>query len=143
MSLGKMLADQVSDYIKQLDWHFDVIVPVPLGKKRLKERGYNQSAMVAHPLALKLNVLYCPDLLSRRKETRSQVGLTRDERKNNISNAFIATSKAFGKSVLIIDDVATTGSTLSAAAEALLLAGAEKVYAFTVARALIHQMASA
>jgi ComF family protein len=143
MALGETLADQMSGYVKQLDWHFDIIVPIPLGTKRLKERGYNQSAMVAHPLALKLNVLYRPDLLIRSKETRSQVGLTRKERKNNISNAFIATSKAFGKTILIIDDVATTGSTLSAAAEALLLAGAEKVYAFTVARALKHQMAHA
>jgi len=92
--------------------------------------------MIAKPLALALGMRYAPDGLMRRKETRSQVGLTKVERKANVQNAFQAGVGMNGKSILIMDDVSTTGSTLSAGAEALYSAGATDVYALTVARAL-------
>ena len=92
--------------------------------------------MIARPLALALGMRYAPDGLMRRKETRSQVGLTKVERKANVQNAFQAGVGMNGKSILIMDDVSTTGSTLSAGAEALYSAGATDVYALTVARAL-------
>jgi predicted amidophosphoribosyltransferase len=92
--------------------------------------------MIAKPLALILDMRYAPKGLMRRKETRSQVGLTKVERKANMQNAFQAGKGINGKSVLIMDDVSTTGSTLSAGAEVLYSAGARDVYALTVARAL-------
>ena len=92
--------------------------------------------MIAQPLALAMGMRYAPNGLVRRKETRSQVGLTKNERKANVQNAFEAGVGIKGKSVLIMDDVSTTGSTLSAGAEVLYSAGARDVYALTVARAL-------
>ncbi|MGB7873613.1 MAG: phosphoribosyltransferase family protein [Anaerolineales bacterium] len=115
------------------------MIPIPLGKQRLKERGYNQVAMVARPLSIQLGLKYLPGALVRARETRSQVGLTADERQENVRSAFSATGgNVYGRTVLLIDDVSTTGATLSSAAEALYTSGAQEVYAFTIARALPH-----
>jgi predicted amidophosphoribosyltransferase len=92
--------------------------------------------MIARPLAMALGVHYASNGLTRRKETRSQVGLTRQERQENVRDAFLADTCLKGKNVLVMDDVSTTGSTLSSSAEALFLSGAKEVYALTVARAL-------
>lgn len=140
VSLGNSLAWELLDFVRDLKWDIDLLVPIPLGKKRLKERGYNQSAAIAFPLALGLDIKYRPHLLIRTKETRTQVGLTKMERRENIHNAFAASSEAQGRTVLVFDDVATTGSTLSSAATAFHSAGAKKVYALTAARALTHQI---
>ena len=136
ISMGDAFALQMAPFVKSLNWQIDMVIPIPLGRKRYKERGYNQVAMIAKPLALALDTRYAPKGLMRRKETRSQVGLTKVERKANIQNAFQAGRGIAGKSVLIMDDVSTTGSTLSAGAEVLYSAGATDVYALTVARAL-------
>lgn len=136
VSMGDAFAAQMAPFVKTLNWQIDLVIPIPLGRQRLKERGYNQVGMIAKPLALALGMRYAPNGLMRRKETRSQVGLTRNERKANVRNAFKAGTGVNGKSVLIMDDVSTTGSTLSAGAEALYSAGARDVYALTVARAL-------
>ena len=140
ISMGDAIAAEMLPYVENLrmDWKFDLIVPVPLGKQRMRERGYNQVAMIAKPLAMGLGLQYLPNGLTRRKETRSQVGLSREERRQNVHEAFQAWNGANGKNVLIMDDVSTTGSTLSAGAEALYAAGAREVYALTVARALSH-----
>lgn len=138
ISLGEAIAFQMSSFVKSLDWRIDMIVPVPLGSQRIKERGYNQVAMIAKPLAMALEIRYAPNELVRARETRSQVGLSRAERWDNVRNAFRAGEGGRGKTILIMDDVSTTGSTLSAGAEALYSAGAETVYALTVARALPH-----
>lgn len=136
VSMGDAFAFQMAPFVKSLNWQIDVVIPIPLGRQRLKERGYNQVGMIAKPLALALGMRYAPDGLVRRKETRTQVGLTKLERKANVQNAFQAGRGMNGKSVLVMDDVSTTGSTLSAGAEALYSAGARDVYALTVARAL-------
>ncbi|MDO8752721.1 MAG: phosphoribosyltransferase family protein [Anaerolineales bacterium] len=125
-------------FVNELNWQIDLIVPIPLGRQRFKERGYNQVGLIAKPLALALNMRYAPNELFRRKETRSQVGLTKMERKANVQNAFQGGAGVIGKSILVMDDVSTTGSTLSSAAEALYSCGARNVYALTVARALPH-----
>lgn len=138
ISMGDSLALQMMTFVKDLNWQIDMIVPIPLGRQRLKERGYNQVAMIAKPLALGLNIRYAPNELVRRKETRSQVGLTRAERKANMHQAFQAGAGVIGKTILVMDDVSTTGSTLSSSAEALSSSGAKDVYALTVARALPH-----
>jgi ComF family protein len=136
MSMGDAIAAQMIPFVESLNWKVDMLIPIPLGKQRLKERGYNQVGMVAKPLTLALKIQYAPHGLMRQKETRSQVGLSRQERKENIHAAFRAGADVRGRNILLFDDVATTGSTLSPSADAQLDAGASEVYALTVARAL-------
>ena len=137
--LGEAIAMQTADFVHSLHWQLDVLIPVPLGKKRLKERGYNQVALVARPLAYQIGIRYEPDALWKTRETRSQVGLTISQRSENVQNAYQADSTVVkDKSILIMDDVATTGSTISACTAALRSAGAQEVYVLTIARALPH-----
>ena len=139
IGLGEAIAMQMTDFVHSLHWQLDVLIPVPLGKKRLKERGYNQVALVARPLAYQIGIRYEPDALWKTRETRSQVGLTISQRSENVQNAYQADSAVVkDKSVLIMDDVATTGSTISACTAALHSAGAQEVYVLTIARALPH-----
>lgn len=143
IGLGEAIALQMTDFVRSLHWQLDILIPVPLGKKRLKERGYNQVALVARPLAYQLQLRYEPDTLWKTRETRSQVGLTVSQRSENVQNAYQADSKVVrDKSVLIMDDVATTGSTISACTMALHSAGAQEVYVLTIARALPHHSLS-
>ena len=139
LALGDALAGPLAGYVRQLGWSIDLVLPVPLGRRRMRERGYNQVALVAFPLAERAGWQYAPRGLSRVRETRSQVGLSADERKENMQDAFRADrTRVRGSTVLLMDDVATTGATLSACAGALLEAGAQAVYALTLARALPH-----
>ena len=136
---GESIAAQMTDFVRALRWPVEAMIPVPLGKKRLKERGYNQVALVARPLAYQLGWRYEPDALWKRRETRSQVGLSISQRSENVHEAYQADpERVKGKPVLIMDDVATTGSTISACTSALLSAGAQDVYVLTIARALPH-----
>lgn len=139
IGLGEALADQMVDFVRMLGWPIDVVIPIPLSKLRFAERGYNQVATVAWPLSMKLNLDYAPGALTRTRETRSQVGLTADERHENVKNAFHADTVVGERVVLLMDDVSTTGATLSSGAEALYSSGARDVYALTIARALPHQ----
>ena len=137
IALGERMARPMTDMLRQTAWPIDLIIPVPLGRKRLQERGYNQAALLARPIALALALPYRPNALQRTRETRTQVGLNRMERWENVSGAFHADPKlARGKVILLVDDVTTSGATLNAAAQALALAGAEKVFALTLARAM-------
>ncbi len=136
--LGEALATHMTPFVQGLQWPFEAVVPIPLGKKRLKERGYNQVAMLALPLARFLNVDYFPEALMRVRDTRSQVGLTALERQENVRNAFRASPSVRGRVLLVVDDVSTTGATLSSAAEALYVGGALEVYAVTIACTLPH-----
>jgi Predicted amidophosphoribosyltransferases len=119
-----------------LGWAVDFVVPVPLSIARLKERGYNQSTLLARPAALALGLPFRPQALARIRETASQVGLGVNDRRLNVKDAFLAASNlVHGCSVLVIDDVTTTGATIDACAAALKSAGAVKVYGFTLAQA--------
>jgi ComF family protein len=139
LGLGEAIAHQMSDFVAKLDWQIELLIPIPLGKQRLKQRGYNQVAMIALPLAMRLGFAYHPGSLVRSRETESQVGLSAPQRRENMRDAFCAHPSVRGKSILLMDDVSTTGATLSSAAMALFDAGARSVNAFTVARALpIH-----
>lgn len=140
IGLGEALSDQLAGFVEKLNWSVDMLLPIPLGKKRLRERGYNQVAMIARPLSVQLELEYSPRILARARETRLQVGLSTGERQENVRDAFLADKrKVEGRSILLMDDVSTTGATLSSAAEALHTSGAQIVYAITVARALPHQ----
>jgi ComF family protein len=139
LGLGESIAMQMTDFVRSLRWPVEIVIPVPLGKKRLKERGYNQVSLVARPLAYQLEWGYVPRALWKTRETRSQVGLTAAQRHENVWNAYQADPQAVKqRSILIMDDVATTGSTIQACTEALLCAGARNVYVLTIARALPH-----
>lgn len=139
IGLGDRLAIQMTDFLHSLQWGVQAILPVPLGKNRLKERGYNQVALVARPLAYEVGIEYIPQALQKTRETRSQVGLTLTQRHENVHNAYQADSQVVkGRSVLLMDDVATTGSTIAACTKSLLSAGAQEVYVLTIARALSH-----
>ncbi len=136
-SLGESLAWEMAHYFEELAWQIDLVVPIPLSDARRKERGYNQAEVLSQPLAAILAKTHQPAALRRVQHTRSQVGLGLAERRENVQNAFRAERQlAAGKIILLIDDVATTGSTLSSASSALLQAGARRVYCLTLARAV-------
>lgn len=139
IGLGEALAAQMADYVRSLHWDIDVVIPMPLGKKRMQDRGYNQVALVAEPLAYELGWMYSSQALWKARETRTQVGLNISQRKANVDDAYQANpAMVKRKSILLMDDVATTGSTISSSTKALLGAGARDVYALTIGRALSH-----
>lgn len=139
ISLGEILSRPLIGLLNDLPWSIDIVVPVPLSNDRLKERGYNQAALIALPIALGLGLKYHPKALKRVRETESQVGLSISQRHENVFGAFIADQRMVsGKNILIVDDVATSGATLNACADALLLARAAEVNAITLARAMYN-----
>jgi len=137
LALGLVFAQYLLQLLDEQDWEIDSIVPVPLAKGRLLQRGYNQVELFARPLALMLPLQFRPKALKRKLETSSQIGLSLEARWGNVKNAFEAKPHhVAAKRILLLDDVMTTGATLSAASDALLRAGAGAVFAITVARAV-------
>jgi ComF family protein len=114
---------------------FDVVVPVPLHPRRRRERGYNQSELLAKALARQI-ALPCMPGLVRTRPTTPQVGLSDSQRRENVRQAFQCrdSKRILSKRVLLIDDVMTTGATVSSAARALVEEGALRVSVLTVAR---------
>jgi ComF family protein len=137
LSLGDVLAQPLIDFLPLLNWEIDLIIPVPLAIARFQERGYNQAELLARPLALALGIQFTSKALAKIRETRPQVDLKSAERIKNVFGAFRGEERIVeGKSVLVIDDVATTGATLEACSAALITAGAARVYGITLARAV-------
>ena len=125
-----------------------VLIPIPLAPKRLRERGYNQSEMLARALARQWRIPVARDVLVRARETRTQTALTPGTRLANVAGAFgtrnaqrgAGNSSAFrlqGSTLILVDDVFTTGATLAEAARALEQAGAKRIAGVTFARATI------
>jgi ComF family protein len=136
VGLAEALVPDLAAFADRLDWQADVVVPVPLGADRLRERGYNQVGLISWPLSLAMGIGHASGALRRTRETSTQVGLSRAQRHENVRGAFAASPKSVdGRLVLLLDDVATTGATLSSCAAALFAAGAQDVFALTVARA--------
>jgi ComF family protein len=117
------------------DTPFDAVVPIPMHRAKLRRRGYNQAELLARSLASRLRVRPAPELLERTGERATQSRLSRAERRANVRGAFAASRRAAGKSILLVDDVCTTGETLRACAAALLQQDAARVCAVVVARA--------
>lgn len=115
---------------------FDVVCCVPMTGRAVAERGFNQAELIAHVTARELGIKYVPRAVSKIRETAEQHKLQGSARLRNVSGAFKADSRAVsGRSVLIIDDVVTTGATLCECTAALLSAGAKSVFCATVASA--------
>ena len=115
----------------------DVIVPVPLHRHRRRERGFNQAELIARVIARQTRLPLAPRLLTRAKPTeRHRAGLDARDRARSVAGAFrVPHPRAvIGMTILLVDDLFTTGSTLSAAARALLDAGAQHVKVLTIAR---------
>ncbi len=122
--------------LEKLDWNPDMVVPVPIGIARKADRGYNQASLMAYPIALSTGIQFCSKALKKVKDTPSQVGLSIEQRIQNVKGAFLAESSLVsGKSVLLVDDICTSGATLNTCTQALLTAGSQRVFALTLARA--------
>lgn len=120
----------------------DLLCPVPLGRQRLVDRGFNQSLEIAKPLSRHLGVTLYPQLLRRSRETAQQSSLHPDDRHKNVRNAFTLDSTCMesirGKHVGVVDDVITTGTTLNEIAALLKRFGAAKVSNYVFARTPLH-----
>ena len=136
-ALAKPLA-QIMITAWQNEWQLpDRIIPIPLHKERQRQRAYNQSTLLVDELIKVWPILFQPDALFRVRKTAPQVGLNVHERQSNVTNAFWANDSVKGKSILLIDDVFTTGATMQAAAQALIDAGAKEVQGFAIAKATL------
>jgi ComF family protein len=135
--LGQAFAPLLAECYTTNKLEVDVIVPVPLHKSRYKERGYNQSTLLAKGLAKLISQPIDDKTLVRHRATRIQMNLKAIERRENVTNAFTCRASPLAdKIVLLVDDVCTTGATLDACAHALKESTVRAVHGLTLARAL-------
>jgi len=137
-SLGKLMSSFAREYIFNVTDF--LIVPVPLHRRRLRERGFNQSLLLARVLASDLGNQLDYLSLIRKRYTRAQTGLKREARRKNVKDAFsiIYPETVKDKKILLVDDVFTTGYTLNECARILKKSGATTVICLTLARSLIN-----
>jgi ComF family protein len=135
-ALALPLAQLLAEYWQSRSWEVEVIVPVPLHGRRLRERGYNQSALLAQELGRLIDLPVVEDSLLRLRDTIAQVKAPDAEiRRKNVLGVFACRDgKLEGEKVLLIDDVCTTGATLDSCAIALNRAGVGSVWGLTLAR---------
>jgi ComF family protein len=130
--LSKLFGEQLAKAVKKSQWQINSICPVPLHWTRRLERGYNQSALLGKYISKQSSVPYMP-YLRRIKRTQQQAKLGKLERLSNVADAFV--SKPCKGTILLIDDVITSGATTQACVQALLGAGASSVKVAAIARA--------
>jgi ComF family protein len=137
--LGRVLGEALGAVLPQLVPHsLEAVIPVPIHPARRRERGYNQAEAIAEGLAESRALPLLRDALRRRVATLSQTQLEAEQRRRNVSGAFAAGREApavRARTVLLVDDVVTTGSTLNSCALALLNLGAQRVFAVAVVKA--------
>lgn len=132
-SLSGLIAGALADCVGQEK--YDLVVSVPISRKRFGRRGFNQSELIAQSLAKQLGVRY-ENVLFKIKETHSQVGLSRNSRLVNVVGSFAAIRRIDGGRVLLVDDVCTTMATLNECTQILKTAGAREVVGVVMARGL-------
>lgn len=140
--LGRMLADAIATLEPELPANSVTVIPVPLHRTKFRQRGFNQAELIARA-AMKIRpcgdrLHLCAGALERKRDTASQIGLTSHQRRENLRGAFAVAQpeSVKGRGVLVVDDVYTTGATVSECARGLRRAGAAKVWVATVARTL-------
>ena len=135
-AISPCLAHFLADYLATVPLPGEVLVPVPLHPKRLKQRGYNQASLLARELSKLAKLPVIEDCLIRVKEAPPQARTTNaEERRKNVIDAFICRDeKVSGKQIILIDDVCTSGATLNSSARALKNKGAISVWGLTLAR---------
>ncbi len=131
LPLSGLFAEALAREVKNLP---DLVVPMPLARRRLAERGFNQSVLLGRDVARRVGRPFEAQGLLRVRETAPQAGLTRAERLKNVKGAFACERDVNGRRIALVDDVMTTGATLSEAARALKKRGAARVEAWVVAR---------
>ena len=138
---GRLLSKAAADLLDEAD----LLIPVPLNRRRLWSRRFNQAALLADALSHESGIKSDPMILSRNRLTVSQVGLTISQRRKNVSGAFTIKKKALksmdGANILLVDDVITTGATVEACAETLKQAGAARVDIVALARVTDNELA--
>ena len=133
--LAVPLARLASEYLGQNHLPVKIVVPVPLHSRRFRDRGYNQSELLAEQIGSAMGLRVVVDVLQRVRSTVPQVGLSADQRRKNVTGAFRCTGTSLkGQDVLLVDDVCTTGATLEACSVALQEAGAGHVWGLVLAR---------
>lgn len=134
-AVAPALAGLLAKYLERNPYPVAALVPIPLHSKRLRQRGYNQSELVAKELSKLMGIPLATDLIRRVRNTRPQIEMeTPDDRKRNIQGAFECTGNVEGISILLIDDVVTTGNTMSACAGELKAMGAGSIWGLALAR---------
>lgn len=136
--LGRALGEVLVDAVRTAPAShvIDVVVPVPLHRRRFLERGYNQAVEIARAVAAALRIDYYIAGIRRQRTTAAQTLLTASERQTNLRHAFSVKRNLKGLNVAIVDDVITTGATVNALARELKLAGARSVQAWAIARSV-------
>lgn len=137
-ALARPLGDLLAQAVQPRQGRVSLVLPVPLSAERLRERGFNQSWLLARRVAMRLNLRAHPNMVVRLKHTQRLMAMTAEERQLAIGDAFAmetgATQTLRGRHVAVVDDVLTTGATLNAISRVLLDAGARSVSAWVVAR---------
>ncbi len=136
--LGLLLAQAYSRY----DIQADIMIPVPLHSERQRQRGYNHAFLLAKVCSARSGIPLLEDVLVRHRATIAQVDLNPKDRYQNVAGAFrctaaFATGALYGRRIIIVDDVSTTGATLEACAAPLFAAGAEAVWGLVLARPIV------
>ncbi len=149
--LGQLLAQAMEGLLAESGSGMRVAIPVPLHASRLRQRGFNQAELIARaamdrlPDSAAVNLQLRPNAMRRKRATDTQTGLTRHQRRENIRGAFEVTrpEEIAGKEILLVDDVFTTGTTVSECAKVLRRAGAKRVLVVTVARVMKGEISAA
>lgn len=133
--IGIFMADRIKKM--SLSMNNTILIPVPLHKTRIRERGYNQSALLCQVIASETSFVYNDEILKRIRYTQSQTKLNTVERAKNVENAFkvFSSNEIKNKLIVLVDDVITTGSTMNACAKELMNKGASGVYLFSSVKA--------
>jgi len=133
-TLGDFMAQRMQTFFSGVTYH--LIIPVPLHPKRLRERGFNQTLFLARFVSKKNNIPLDSYNLTRKRETKPQVGLSKRDRKDNVKGSFsiLKRDKVVDKDILLVDDVYTSGNTVDECSKILVKAGAHKVDVLTLAR---------
>lgn len=135
LDFGRVLGSALATAIAEDQMRVDAIVPVPLHRRRLRERGYNQSLELARPLARALGIPVLAYAVQRVRPTLPQTRLDYGQRRRNVRQAFAVRGDVAGKRLAVVDDVMTSGHTVNALARSLKQAGAKEVVVWVVARA--------